>query len=560
MDDESSQRTSTRLRIQGGNVVIRCGPLSPVIGSLADLSEGGCQCVVLLGALESEVAEAWRPLFVKDQVLSLEINTPPYLQRFELQADVRHVQVGREGAVQFGLRFLDLRDDQKQALQQAIMTFAMKKVKGAFSGGEESKEKRVIGGSSSTRVIPPSSPKPAPAPEPDESLLETAAFPKSTSGKDAPETSESAEEDDNTYEAQLRNSLAQTAADKDSLKIQLGYQQINPQGGGSPASETGAPLHVPPPPPPSRPKPAVPPPPKPVSVRIKPPTFKLPPLPAARVQVSSPHRGLKLGELLIQMGKITEQQVEGALSRASASGERLGRFLLRKGLISPEDLCRALSMQSGLPQTVLSDIAIPRDLIDLFPYELMAKHLFVPFDDTKHLVCLAVANPLYPEVLEELEQICQRRVEVYLTDEDMLLKHLDDARPKDLSLSLKHQRYGIEYEIKYRFCNRLRRILDPRVYNGKTVDVSEGDLIVVGQAPAMSESEIIRQRGACLEITIDLSGAKAEILCGLAFIKINAANDLPWQFGLKVLEANDPGRQLLKEICSAAGKKYNFQF
>ena len=94
-------------------------------------------CVALLNELDDAFAEEWRNVIVKEQVLSLVINTPPYIQNFSVEADVRHIQPGRGGAVQFGLRFLNLREDQKQSLQNSILTFAMKKVKGAFRPGED---------------------------------------------------------------------------------------------------------------------------------------------------------------------------------------------------------------------------------------------------------------------------------------------------------------------------------------------------------------------------------------------------------------------------------------
>ncbi len=564
MDDYNHRRTSTRLRIQQGNVVLRYGQLPSVACALSDLSEGGCRCIALLGTLAAEAKEEWKTLMVQDQTLSIEVNVPPHLKNFEIQADIRHVQAAQNGPIQFGLRFLNLDERQIEFLQKAILTFATEKVRGAFSSGERLAQQYIVGGGPANREVPPAGSDPAPAQKAEEKPEELVEEPLildppsdvvarleaeveavvGTAEESPPEPeraseteSEPGEEIPSPYESQLRRAIAAAAA---RTKTAVSISQINSkntnespppdQAEATPEQEQSEPAPLPPP----------------------------SPFPAAQTGqggTAITFRNRRVGEILVHMNKLTEDQVENAINKSKDSGERLGRYLLRKGLVTPAELCRALGLQSGLPMTDLSDMTIPKELLEIFPFPIMMQHECIPFDDSYHMVCLAAANPLPRDVLAELERLSQRKVEVFLADEDVLMQHLVDARPKENKAVRKHLRYEMSLEVRYRFCNRLRKLLDPKEYKGITVDISEGGFMIAGPEADLGDPDTIRRRGACIEVTILSEKENVDILCGLAFIKIDATQEWPWQFGLKILEINNTGRKILKELCIEAGRK-----
>src|SRR5687767_9602845 len=59
-----------------------------------------------------------------------------------------------------------------------------------------------------------------------------------------------------------------------------------------------------------------------------------------------PEPGERLGEILVVMGVLTEQQLATALERAQSRGESVGTLLLRDRLVSPEQLSAALAEQA----------------------------------------------------------------------------------------------------------------------------------------------------------------------------------------------------------------------
>jgi hypothetical protein len=59
-----------------------------------------------------------------------------------------------------------------------------------------------------------------------------------------------------------------------------------------------------------------------------------------------PEPGERLGEILVGLGVLTEEQLATTLERAQARGESVGTLLLRDRLVSPEQLSAALAEQA----------------------------------------------------------------------------------------------------------------------------------------------------------------------------------------------------------------------
>ena len=76
---------------------------------------------------------------------------------------------------------------------------------------------------------------------------------------------------------------------------------------------------------------------------------------------------LRLGDLLISAGLITEEQLEEGLRLQKGSGKRLGTVLQENGIISESDLIEALQMQLGIEFIDLSKVNIPTELVQVVP-------------------------------------------------------------------------------------------------------------------------------------------------------------------------------------------------
>jgi uncharacterized coiled-coil protein SlyX len=76
-------------------------------------------------------------------------------------------------------------------------------------------------------------------------------------------------------------------------------------------------------------------------------------------------RGLPLGTILFRQGLVEQQVLEGALAAGMESGERLGEVLIRRELVSEDDIARGLAAQQGLAFLQGDDLTIDADVAGL---------------------------------------------------------------------------------------------------------------------------------------------------------------------------------------------------
>ena len=71
---------------------------------------------------------------------------------------------------------------------------------------------------------------------------------------------------------------------------------------------------------------------------------------------------LKIGELLIQQGLITEDQLKEAMKAQKKESGRIGEVLMKLGILSEEELAKALGAQLNIPHATLENNLLQPDL------------------------------------------------------------------------------------------------------------------------------------------------------------------------------------------------------
>lgn len=123
----------------------------------------------------------------------------------------------------------------------------------------------------------------------------------------------------------------------------------------------------------------------------------------------------RLGELLINAGLLDQAGLDRALSEQKRWGGYLGRYLVELGLISEETLVRALSTQCRVPAVAIEPHRLDGDVARLIPQELCEKHRVVCFglDAQKRFIDVAMADPLSPEIIDEIRVHTRHNVRPY---------------------------------------------------------------------------------------------------------------------------------------------------
>jgi type IV pilus assembly protein PilB len=87
---------------------------------------------------------------------------------------------------------------------------------------------------------------------------------------------------------------------------------------------------------------------------------------------------IRLGDLLVQAQLVTSEKVEEALARQKQTGRRLGETLIELGSVSEQEVAQVLSSQLSLPWANLRHIDFSRELLNLVSADLAEKWAVVP--------------------------------------------------------------------------------------------------------------------------------------------------------------------------------------
>ena len=113
----------------------------------------------------------------------------------------------------------------------------------------------------------------------------------------------------------------------------------------------------------------------------------------------------RLGDLLVKEGLITKEQLEKALAEQKTSGSRVGYNLVKMGFIPEIELTKVLARQYKMPAVDLSKFEVDPRIVKLVPADLAVKHLVLPLKRDGRTLTVAMADPTNLGVVEDLKFI-----------------------------------------------------------------------------------------------------------------------------------------------------------
>ncbi len=125
----------------------------------------------------------------------------------------------------------------------------------------------------------------------------------------------------------------------------------------------------------------------------------------------------RLGDMLIDEGLITEEQLVKALKAAKETGKRIGEALVENGFTTDADIMTALSRQLGIDTTSLVGIQIPEEMLSLANGSMLRKHRMVPleyYNGNMNVVLMAMADPMDMVAIDDFHIVTNLEVEPIL--------------------------------------------------------------------------------------------------------------------------------------------------
>ena len=109
-----------------------------------------------------------------------------------------------------------------------------------------------------------------------------------------------------------------------------------------------------------------------------------------------------IGEILVEMGLITAEQQQSVLAEQAKTKEKFGTILLKKGILTEQQLMEILEFRMGIPQVQLSKMEIDPEIVKLLPPNIIRLHKVLPVSKRKNILTLAMADPLNQQAIDDV--------------------------------------------------------------------------------------------------------------------------------------------------------------
>ncbi|MBI1335673.1 MAG: type II/IV secretion system protein [Phycisphaera sp.] len=140
---------------------------------------------------------------------------------------------------------------------------------------------------------------------------------------------------------------------------------------------------------------------------------------------------LRVGDLLLEKGLITQQQIEQALSYQKEKGHNklLGEVLVELEFVTDEQVMEVLAGAYGVPYAPISPRLADPKVIEVLPREFLEKNLVLPLFLVNGKLTLAVSEPTNVFVVEEVQRLTGHNVQVVAATARSIRATLDGHLP-----------------------------------------------------------------------------------------------------------------------------------
>ena len=126
----------------------------------------------------------------------------------------------------------------------------------------------------------------------------------------------------------------------------------------------------------------------------------------------------RLGDLLVELGYITQKQVDEAIKIQKSTSKRLGRIFVEQGLITEESLMNLLELQLGIPRIDLESIDVNMTAVTTISEGLAKKYNLIPVKFNNGNLVIAMSDPLNVFAEEDVALSSGYKVEIGIASEE----------------------------------------------------------------------------------------------------------------------------------------------
>ena len=136
---------------------------------------------------------------------------------------------------------------------------------------------------------------------------------------------------------------------------------------------------------------------------------------------------IRLGDLLIQQGLLSDEQLKFSLDEQKRSGRKLGRIVVESGFVTEEAISRALAGQLRIPFLDLKQHSPRPELLQLLSEAQARRFRAVVFDEAGGNLRVGFVDPTDLAAYDEIVRLTRRQIDPVVVAESQLLALIDRA-------------------------------------------------------------------------------------------------------------------------------------
>ena len=133
----------------------------------------------------------------------------------------------------------------------------------------------------------------------------------------------------------------------------------------------------------------------------------------------------QLGQFLLQEGLISREQLVRAMAEQKSSGQRLGYVVVRLRMVEENEVTKILARLFRMPAVDLSRFEVEPTVIKLIPADIATKHVVLPLKREGRTLTVAMADPTNIGLVDDLKFITRYDLFPVLAGEQILRKLIE---------------------------------------------------------------------------------------------------------------------------------------
>lgn len=139
---------------------------------------------------------------------------------------------------------------------------------------------------------------------------------------------------------------------------------------------------------------------------------------------------LRIGDLLVELGHITEQDLNSAISiqkeaRSEGKGRRLGQVLVEDRFLEEDTLSQVLSLQLGIPHVHIDEARIERELLPPRAIKICAESTCLPMRTADGELIVVFADPTSASDIEKAHSVFGKDLKIGVSTSRAIIEALE---------------------------------------------------------------------------------------------------------------------------------------